>query len=80
MKTNIRTLLKTVMTSRSFTQEAVAKKAGWNNQSSLGTAIARENPSLETIMRVLDALEYDLVIRDRNSKTEFKVEKVDGED
>lgn len=77
MKTNIKELIKVVMASRNHTQTAVAKKAGWANQSSLSTAINRDNPSMETVIRILDALEYDLVIQDRNSSNKFIVKKED---
>ena len=77
MKTNIKTVLKSVISSRGYNQAAVAKKAGWSNQSSLSTAITRENPSIETVMRILDALEYDLIIQDRNSASRFVVKKED---
>lgn len=75
MKTNIKEVLKSLITARGYNQTAVAKKAGWSNQSSLSTAITRENPSIETVMRILDALEYDLVIQDRNSASKFVVKR-----
>ena len=80
MKTNIKTVIKTAITSRSYTQDAVAKKAGWEGQSALSTAINRKNPSLEAVYRILDALEYDIVIKDRNSNTSFKLERVEDEE
>lgn len=80
MKTNIKTIIKSAMANRSFTQAAVATKAGWKNQSSLATAIGRDNPSVETIFRVLDSMEYDIVIKDRNSGTSWKLERVEDEE
>ena len=75
MKTNIKTQLKTMIASRNYTQAAVAELAGWSSQSSLSMAINRDNPSIETVIRVLDALGYDLVIKDRHSANSYKVEK-----
>lgn len=75
MKTNIKHIIKMVIASRNYTQTAVAKKAGWSNQSSLSTAINRDNPSLDTLIRICDALEYDIVIQDRNSANKFVVTK-----
>ena len=80
MKTNIKTIIKSAMANRSFTQAAVAKKAGWKNQSSLATAIGRDNPSVETIFRVLDSMEYDVVIQDRNSGTSWKLERIEDDE
>ena len=80
MKTNIKTVIKTAISSRSYTQDAVAKKAGWEGQSALSTAINRKNPSLESVFRILDALEYDIVIKDRNSGTSFKLERMEDEE
>lgn len=80
MKTNIKEVIKSVITARGYNQAAVAKKAGWANQSSLSTAINRDNPSIETVIRILDALEYDIVIQDRNSSSKFVVTKKDGEE
>ena len=75
MKTNIKEALKGAISARGYNQAAVAKKAGWSNQSSLSTAITRENPSIETVMRILDALEYDLVIQDRNSASKIVIKR-----
>jgi DNA-binding phage protein len=77
MKTNVREALKSAMSARGHNQAAVAKKAGWSNQSSLSTAITRENPSIETVMRILDALEYDLIIQDRNSASKIVIKRED---
>ena len=77
MKTNLKHIIKSAMAHRGFTQNAVAKKAGWKNQSSLGTAINRENPSVDTMFRILDALEYDIVIVDRNSGTKWTLTSID---
>lgn len=80
MKTNIKAIIKGAISSRSYTQDAVAKKAGWKGQSALSTAINRDNPSLETVFRILDAMEYDIVIKDRNSNSSWTLEKVEGEE
>ncbi len=77
MKTNIKDALKSAISARGYNQMAVAKKAGWSNQSSLSTAITRENPSIETVMRILDALEYDLIIQDRNSASKIVIRRED---
>ena len=78
MNTNIKAIIKSAMASRSYTQAAVAKKAGWERQSALSNAINRENPSMEAIFRILDAMEYDIIIQDRNSSTSWKLKR--GED
>lgn len=75
METNIKHIIKMVIASRNHTQSAVAKKAGWKNQSSLATAIGRDNPSLDTLIRICDALEYDIVIQDRNSANKYVITK-----
>lgn len=80
MKTNLKKIIKSAMAHRGYTQEAVAKKAGWKNQSSLGTAINRESPSVETMFRILDALEYDVVIVDRNSGAKWSLERVEEDE
>lgn len=80
MTTNIKTVIKSAIATRSHTQDAVAKKAGWEGQSALSTAINRKSPSLEAVFRILDALEYDIVIKDRNSSNSFKLERVEGEE
>ena len=68
------------MANRNYTQTVLAKNAGWSNQSSLSTAINRENPSLETIFRIMDTMGYDIVIRDRkNQDTSWVVTRTDKE-
>ena len=76
MENSIKQIIKTAIANRGYNQKAVAQKAGWKNQSSLSTAINRDNPSMDTVFRILDALEYDIIIKDRNSSTEWKVDKV----
>lgn len=80
MKTNIKTIIKSAIANRSYTQDAVAKKAGWRGQSALSTAINRDNPSIETIFRILDAMEYDIIIKDRNSNSNWTLNKVEDEE
>ena len=80
MKTNIKAVVKSAMASRSYTQEAVAKKAGWERQSALSNAINRENPSMEAIFRIFDAMEYDIIIKDRNSNTSWTVKRVEEDE
>lgn len=80
MKTNLKKIIKAAMAHRGYNQSAVATKAGWKNQSSLGTAINRESPSVETMFRILDALEYDIIIVDRNSGTKWQLERVEEDD
>ena len=77
MKTNIKTIIKAAIASRSYTQGAVAKKAGWKGQSALSTAINRDNPSVETMFRILEAMEYDIIIKDRSSNTSWKLERTE---
>ena len=79
MKTNIKAIIKAAIAGRSYTQDAVAKKAGWKGQSALSTAINRDNPSVETMFRILDAMEYDIIIKDRNSNTSYKLERTEDE-
>lgn len=79
MKTNIKAVIKSAISNRSYTQDAVAKKAGWKGQSALSTAINRDNPSLETVFRILDAMEYDIVIKDRNSNSSWTIVREDEE-
>ena len=80
MNTNIKAIIKSAMASRSYTQAAVAKKAGWERQSALSNAINRENPSMEAIFRILDAMEYDIIIQDRNSNTNWKLKRLDDKE
>lgn len=80
MKTNIKAIIKSAMANRNYTQAALAKDAGWSNQSSLSTAINRDNPSLETILRIMDAMGYDVVIKDRkNQTTSWTISREDEE-
>lgn len=69
MKTNIKTIVGSAMRNRNYTQAVLAKEAGWKNQSSLSTAINRDNPSLETIFRIFNTMGYDIIIKDRKNQT-----------
>lgn len=80
MKTNTKEIIKSAMAHRGYTQNAVAKMAGWKNQSSLATAINRDNPSVETLFRVLDAMGYDVIVQDRSSSAKWPMARVEGEE
>lgn len=73
---NIKGVIKAAMASRGYNQAAVAEKAGWSNQSSLSTAINRQNPSMETVFRILNAMEYEIIIKDKNSANSWKVDEL----
>jgi lambda repressor-like predicted transcriptional regulator len=73
---NIKDVIKAAIATRGYNQAAVAQKAGWKSQSSLSTAINRPNPSMETVFRILDSLEYEIIIKDKNSATSWKVDEL----
>ena len=81
MNTNVKKIIKSAMANRGYTQAALAKDAGWKNQSSLSTAINRDNPSFETLFRVFDAMGYDIIVKDRkNQTTSWTFERTEDEE
>lgn len=73
---DIKGVIRTAMATRGYNQAVVAEKAGWKSQSSLSMAINRPNPSMETVFRILDALDFEIIIKDKNSDTSWRVDEV----
>lgn len=59
-------LLKRAMKIRGITQEELAKKVGYSQQSAINSILnVRPNTRTDILVRLLNAMDYDLVIVDR---------------
>ena len=77
MPTNIGLLLKELRADKNISAYRLAKKFGLNRSVIHAIENMRTNPSLHTLIRLLDFFKYDLVIIERESKTERKIKILD---
>lgn len=55
-----------VLKERRMTQADLASKAGYSAQSSISTSLNRSAMQIDTLLRFLDALDCEIVIRDKS--------------
>lgn len=67
---SVGTILRNAIKSRNMTQTKLAAKLGIL-QTSLSGRLNRQNISLDTFVDILDALDYDVIIVDRESSEEI---------
>ena len=72
----LRDILKKMMTRRKMTQADVAEAAGFKNQSNVSMILKSGNRmKIENLLRMTEALNCDLVIRDNESGELFAIEE-----
>jgi len=69
----IKELITRLVKERKMTKVAVAGKLGWKSQDLNDKLFRYKNVSVENLKAVLDALGYDLVVKDRISGKEVEV-------
>lgn len=75
---NEKEILKVVMKERKVTQEQLAKKLGYAAQAGVGRLLSRDGSlRVDTLVKLLSALDYDVVIRDRWGRAEYAVDTDD---
>ena len=73
---NVTEIIREIMKSRGFNQSILAERCGVKRQSNISEYLKHNNNMrLNTVLAMLDAMDYDIVIRSRlTDKTEYKVE------
>lgn len=77
MPTNIGSIIKELRANKNISAYRLAKKFGLNRSVVHAIESMRVNPSVPTFIRLLDFFGYDLIIVERESKTEHKIEIID---
>ena len=68
-------IVKMVMKSRKVTQEQLANRLGYTGQGVIGRLLTRGGSMrVDNLVKVMNELNYDVVIRDRLGRTEYVVD------
>lgn len=59
----IRETIKALLKYKKTTQTALAEKMGYSSQSGIGQILQRGNMTVETLIRICDALDYEVTIQ-----------------
>ena len=66
-------IIKKAMKARGFTQEQLRDVLGVSNQNVISARINSDNPKIGTVVEILDALGYEMVIRPKRNPEERDV-------
>lgn len=75
--TNAPSLVKQAIKARGYTQAMLAEQIGYNGQNSIAMALNGRNMQINVLAMMLDALGFDLIIKDRNSSNKDNVWKIE---
>lgn len=72
---NIVEIIKAAMRERKMPNKVLGEKLGYKGASTVSQILSRPDLRISTIVKMLNAMDYDIVIRSRlTDKTEYKVE------
>lgn len=58
--------IKKILKQEHMTQKVLSEKMGYARPSSLNTVLRANNPKIETLVNIMDALGYEVVLRPKN--------------
>lgn len=58
--------IKKILKQEHMTQKELSEKTGYARPSSLNTVLRANNPKIETLVNIMDALGYEVVLRPKN--------------
>ncbi len=71
---NVAEVIKEIMTKRGYTQKYLAEKLGFSTTSGVSEKLRRkEGMRVDTLMKFVNAMECDIVIKSRTSSEEWKI-------
>lgn len=76
---NEKQIVREAMKVRGLTQAMLADAAGLKNQSNVSEILRGQTTKTQTLVRLLDAMGFDLIIKDRNGSNRENVWKVEYE-
>lgn len=74
---NEKQIIREAMKVRGLTQAMLADAAGLKNQSNVSEILRGQTLKTQTLVRLLDAMGFDLIIKDRNGSNRENVWKVE---
>ena len=75
--TNAGEVVKQAIKARGYTYAMLADKLNYNSPNSIGMAISGRNMQINVLAMMLDALGFDIIIKDRNSSNKDNTWKVE---
>lgn len=70
----IGTRIKSIMIDNGITQAKLAKRLGYKDPTAISRALRKENDiKISTLLKILNGIDCDLLIRDRRSKEKWEV-------
>lgn len=74
---NEKEILRQAMKVRGMTQAMLADAAGYRSQTNISEILRGQTLKTQTLVRLLDAMGFDLVVKDRNGSNRENVWKVE---
>ena len=68
---NTGNFIKQILNFRNLDQATLAEKCGYGNQSCVSGLITRGNMRVDNLYKLLDAMDCEIVIKDKNSRQEW---------
>lgn len=69
-------IVRAAMNIRGFNQTMLAEKANFKRQSNVSEMLRSKNLRVDNLVRLLDAMGFDLIVKDRNGSNRENVWKV----
>ena len=66
-------IIRKAMSVRGFNQTILANKANLKRQSNVSEMLRSKNLRVDNLVRLLDAMEFDVVVKDRNGSDVWKI-------
>lgn len=81
--TNVPDVLHTAMKVRGYTQKMLAESLGYASQSGVAMMVKSGNMQVSALLTILNALGFDVIVKDRNGSNRenvWKLETVDNDE
>lgn len=82
-KTNIRDIIREAMDLRGYTNQMIADSMGYSSRSGVAMILSGRRIRVDTAVKVLDILGFDVIVKDRkasNKENCWKLDIIESED
>lgn len=69
---NEKQIIRQCMAQRGFNQTMLAEAAGFARQSNISELLRSKNLRVDNMLRLLNAMGYDVIVKDRNAKSKMQ--------
>ena len=72
---SIKKIIRIIMTMKGMTNQTLAKKCGYATASGISNILSRgSGMRIDSLLKIVDALDCEVVIKSKNSSEEWKIE------